>query len=150
MAKDGKTYRTELDLDGLLRMDEGALTDVLVKQVGSAITKPDEARKRLNLPPEAGGNALYLQQQNYSLAALAKRDAGPDPFGAAKPEPAPMPEPVDPTKALGEMIEAATLRIEQNVAAQIKAAQPEQKQADEMKAFSEMLIRGLELETVDG
>jgi hypothetical protein len=56
------------------------------------------------------------------------------------------PPPEDPTKALGEMIEAATVRIEQNVAAQIKAAQPEQKRADEIKAFSEMLIRGLEME----
>jgi hypothetical protein len=37
-----------------------------------------------------------MQQQNYSLEALAKRDAGPDPFGTAKaaaPPPSPAPKP---------------------------------------------------------
>ena len=39
-----------------------------------------------------GGDAVYLQQQNYSLAALAKRDAQADPFGTA---PAPATAPAD-------------------------------------------------------
>jgi phage portal protein BeeE len=43
---------------------------------------PDEARFRANLPAVPGGAYPYLQQQNYSLEALAKRDAN-DPF--AKP-----------------------------------------------------------------
>ncbi len=30
-----------------------------------------------------------MQQQNYSLEALAKRDAQDDPFGKSQPEPAP-------------------------------------------------------------
>ncbi len=39
----------------------------------------------LSLPPVAGGDSPMLQQQNFSLAALAKRDAKEDPFtpGAA-------------------------------------------------------------------
>jgi hypothetical protein len=37
-----------------------------------------------------GGDALYLQQQNFSLEALAKRDAQDDPFRTAPP-PAPTP-----------------------------------------------------------
>lgn len=89
---DGKVLGIELDLDGLIRMDTGSLTKALAEQVGSAIAKPNEARRRLNLPPAAGGDQLYLQQQNYSLEALAKRDAGPDPFGTA-PAPAPAPDP---------------------------------------------------------
>jgi phage portal protein BeeE len=35
--------------------------------------------------PVAGGDSPYLQQQNYSLAALAKRDSSPDPFDKATP-----------------------------------------------------------------
>ena len=47
-----------------------------------------------------GGESPYLQQQNYSLAALAKRDAQEDPFAPntpALPPPADMPtEPEEP------------------------------------------------------
>lgn len=87
----GDTYEIELDLDGLLRMDSAARIDALGKAVGGALMKPDEARARMNLPPVEGGDAVYLQQQNYSLAALARRDAQADPFGSA---PAPAPAPV--------------------------------------------------------
>lgn len=81
---DGRTYGTEFDLDGLLRMDSVTQMDVLTK--GAGILKVDEMRKKLDLKPATGGDAVYLQQQNYSLAALAKRDAGDDPFGTAKAE----------------------------------------------------------------
>ncbi len=50
-----------------------------MKTLGDAVKNtlltPNEARKRENLPPLAGGDALYLQQQNYSLEALSRRDA---------------------------------------------------------------------------
>jgi HK97 family phage portal protein len=82
----GKTYGTWFDLDDLLRMDPAALIDAEAKGVGAGITAPNEARLRINLAPTPGGAAPYLQQQNYSLAALAKRDAQEDPFApAAKP-----------------------------------------------------------------
>ncbi len=49
----------------------------------------NEARKRFHgLGPVEGGDTVLSQQQNYSLAALAKRDAQPDPFGMT-PAPAP-------------------------------------------------------------
>lgn len=89
----------EFDLDGLLRTDSATQIDMLAKAVGGAIMKPDEARKKRNLPPVPGGDTVYLQQQNYSLAALAKRDNSADPFGTAKPPapaPAPVPAPVPP------------------------------------------------------
>jgi hypothetical protein len=47
------------------------------------IFSPDEARADFNLAPVPGGATPYLQQQNFSLAALAKRDAKEDPFAAA-------------------------------------------------------------------
>lgn len=46
----------------------------------NTILTPNEARKSENLPPVEGGDSLFLQQQNFSLAALAKRDASEDPF----------------------------------------------------------------------
>jgi hypothetical protein len=81
---------TEFDLSGLLRMDQAAQMDLLVKSVGGGIHAPDEARAKVDLPPVPGGQYPYLQQQNYSLEALAKRDAQEDPFGT-KPAPAPAP-----------------------------------------------------------
>jgi phage portal protein BeeE len=47
---------------------------------------PNEGRAKLDLKPAEGGNSPYLQQQNYSLAALAKRDAQADPFATAAPK----------------------------------------------------------------
>lgn len=80
----GVTYGVEFDLDGLLRMDKATQIKTLAEAVKGALLKPDEARADLNRGPVAGGNAVYLQQQNYSLEALAKRDASDDPFGTAK------------------------------------------------------------------
>ena len=52
---------------------------------------PDEARGRyFGLGPVEGGDTPYMQQQMFSLEALAQRDAN-DPF--AKPRPAPMAAP---------------------------------------------------------
>ena len=58
---------------------------------------PNEARFKENLVPVTGGESPMAQQQNFSLAALAKRDARPDPFATEKPAPAalPAPEPDD-------------------------------------------------------
>ena len=80
-------YRVEADLEGLLRMDSSSQIEALTKAVSGTIMKPNEARAKRNLPPVDGGDTVYSQQQNYSLAALAKRDALPDPFGTAKPAP---------------------------------------------------------------
>jgi phage portal protein BeeE len=64
----------EFDLDALLRMDSATLIDVQAKGVGSGIVSPNEARRKLGLPPVKGGDSPYLQQQNYSLDALDARD----------------------------------------------------------------------------
>lgn len=71
---------TELDLDNLLRMDNASLYKAISDAVGGGWMSPDEARFKANYKPVPGGSSPYLQQQNYSLAALAKRDAQPDPF----------------------------------------------------------------------
>jgi len=87
-------YRTEFDLDDLLRMDTTSRVKAAADKVGAGISSPDEERRKFGLLPVLGGSTPYLQQQNYSLAALAKRDAMADPFAAAPaPTPAPAPDP---------------------------------------------------------
>lgn len=91
-------YGVELDLDGLLRMDMGALVETLKTAVGAGIMAPNEARYRMSLGPVTGGAQPYLQMQNFSLEDLAKRSESGDPFGTAQPaatEPAPPAEPTD-------------------------------------------------------
>jgi HK97 family phage portal protein len=88
-----ETLGTEFDIDNLLRMDSVSQIDFLEKATG--IMKLDEQRKRLNLPPlKTGGDTVYLQQQNFSVEALAKRDAQDDPFATSMPRPPAAPTPL--------------------------------------------------------
>ena len=72
---------TEFDVSALLRMDSERRIKTLGEGVKNTILTPNEARRSENLPPVTGGDELYLQQQNFSLGALARRDASDDPFG---------------------------------------------------------------------
>jgi len=81
----GKTYGTEFDLDDLLRMDTATKVKTATDGIKGGLFMPDEGRRKFDLKPVAGGDQVYLQQQNFSLAALAKRDAKDDPFASAKP-----------------------------------------------------------------
>jgi HK97 family phage portal protein len=118
---------TELDLDGLLRMDSDTQIKMLSESVKGALMKPNEARLKLNLPPVDGGDAVYLQQQNYSLPALAKRDRSDDPFGTAKPPAAPAPSPLPSPAPAPKAIESAELTAKQiadEVFRMLRAAEP--------------------------
>lgn len=84
-------YSVELDIDSLWRMDSESKYRMLSEAV-KGIMKPNEARKRVNLHPVYGGDSVYLQQQNYSLEALAKRDARDDPFSSGQTIAEPAPE----------------------------------------------------------
>lgn len=103
----GETYGTEFDLDGLLRMDSAALYKALGEGVKGILTA-NEARARAGLGPVAGGDAVLTQQQNYSLEALAKRDASDDPFRTSAPAPVdpPVEPPGDPDEGEKGMIDA--------------------------------------------
>lgn len=89
LGMDGVTIGVMFDKDDLLWMDSLAQMEVLEK--GRNYLTPNEGRQRLNLPETEGGNVVLRQQQDYSLAALAKRDAKEDPFGTAKPVAPPPP-----------------------------------------------------------
>jgi len=89
-----KPYGARFSIDDLLRMDTATMVKAEADAVGAGIKSPNESRLRLNLPPVKGGGTPYLQQQNYSLAALDERDSN-DPF-ALPPAPAPqVPAPAD-------------------------------------------------------
>lgn len=73
LGMDGVNIGVEVDEDALLRMD--TVTQFEVAQKAKGIATLNEQRKRLNLKPETGGNTIYMQQQDHSLAAIAARDA---------------------------------------------------------------------------
>lgn len=77
-------FEAFLDLDVLIRMDSVSQMSRLKEGVGAAILTPNEARKKIGYKPITGGDTVYMQQQNYSLEALAKRDQKDDPFGKAE------------------------------------------------------------------
>jgi HK97 family phage portal protein len=107
-------YHAEFDLDALLRMDTLTAVDVATKEVTGGIAKPNEARAKMNRKPVVGGDTPYLQQQNYSLAALDRRD---------KAEPAPASTtaapPTDPTTkaltaVLSELLRSKDVAVEES------------------------------------
>ncbi len=83
---------TEFDVDELMRMDIDSLYESNNK--AKEWLTPDEKRFRANygsLP--AGGDTVYLQEQNFSIEALAKRDAKEDPFANKSAAPTVTPTP---------------------------------------------------------
>lgn len=78
------THSVELDIDSLWRMDSESKYRMLSEAI-KGVMAPNEARRRVNLKPVEGGDSVYMQQQNYSLEALARRDAQDDPFGGNAP-----------------------------------------------------------------
>lgn len=150
LSLDYNNYWAELDLEGLLRMDSATQIDMLAKAVGGAIMAPNEARKRRGLTPKAGGDSIYLQEQNYSLEALAKRDAREDPFAkgaATSPAAPPAAAPPAPSKDLTDAItkaaeatEAARVAIETAAGSARKGIEDAQQQiaADAQEARDAM------------
>lgn len=61
-------------------MDPMKKADYETKLIAGAVKAPNEARREFDLKPMLGGDAIYMQQQNYSLEALNKRDQMQDPF----------------------------------------------------------------------
>lgn len=141
---DGRELGCELDVDQLLRMDAKTLSEVEGALVQRGIKAPDESRERFGLLPVTGGDKPYLQQQNYSLEALSRRDAQDDPF--ASKTPAAKPEPEEENEAMkrieGFIINAAQERDSAADAAKIAAAA-----AAQMRADAERIIAAAESAT---
>lgn len=73
----------EFDLDVLIRMDTEGRYKAYKEGIAAGFLTPNQARLKENMIPVEGGDTPYMQQQNYSLAALAKRDAQDNPFSSA-------------------------------------------------------------------
>jgi HK97 family phage portal protein len=84
-----------LDESAMMRMDPATRLKSHADAISGSFLAPNEARREENLPPVEGGDSPMAQQQNYSLAALAKRDAKEDPFGKDSPA---LPAPSTPTE----------------------------------------------------
>jgi HK97 family phage portal protein len=98
----GTDYGTEFDIDDLIWMDTATKTKAAADAIGAGAMSPDEARLRyFGLGPVEGGDTPYMQQQMFSLKALAQRDAA-DPFST--PEPAPMAAPALPPGQLSMLV----------------------------------------------
>lgn len=91
-----------LDLSVLLRMDTSTRYTAWKTGVSGGWLAPNEARRRENMRPVKGGDTPYLQQQNYSLAALAARDAAGPPSSGPTPAPTALPAPADSTANDGD------------------------------------------------
>ena len=82
----GVQYGTEFDIDDLIWMDTATRTKAASDTIGGGALSPNEARRKFfGIAGAKGGASPMVQQQYYSLAALAERDAA-QPF--AKPAPA--------------------------------------------------------------
>jgi HK97 family phage portal protein len=100
----GNTYGVEFNIDDLIWMDTATRTKAAGDSVSSGVLSPNESRKKYHgYGPVEGGDSPMMQQQNFSLQALAERDAT-DPFPKDPPAAAAPPRREDDTdeKALAK------------------------------------------------
>lgn len=86
-------YRTELELENLLRMDSATQAEVTTKLVSGSVLTINEGRRAHSLPPLPGGDTVYMQQQDFPLNEVRQNKIEPP----APPSPPPVPpEPAPP------------------------------------------------------
>ncbi len=110
----------ELDLEPLLRMDEGKRAEVATKLVGGGVETPNEGRLRFNRDPLDGGDTVYMQQQDYPLDQVRLNKI-------ELPNAPPPPAPAELSQEDQALIDEAKsfLETQKAIAAMHRAAQPE-------------------------
>lgn len=88
LTENGLRYGVEFEIEGLWRMDTKSRMEAAEKALRSGLTVNEVRRRYHDAQPVPGGDTIYLQQQNYSLEALSKRDESDDPFGRKQLPPA--------------------------------------------------------------
>lgn len=84
----GSGLGVELDIDGLFWMDTQTRVKAATETTRGGVLSPNESRRKyFGLKPVEGGDSPMMQQQQFSLSALAERDAA-DPFLQPTPAPA--------------------------------------------------------------
>lgn len=145
LTKGVQSLGVELDVGVLLRLDPESLAKTVESGVNSGVMRPNEGRRRMNLPPVEGGDEVYMQQQMWPLRTLQRlgtesADTPTTPPAAPTPTPPPAPSPEDQaakliqaisdgSRATAERVERALtdamtgerLRTAESAAAQAKA-----------------------------
>lgn len=96
LGLEGTSYGTEFDVDDLIWLDTVTRTKAASDAISSGAMAPNEARKKwFGLGPVKGGDSPMVQQQYYSLAALAERDRDQPFVKPAAPTPPALPPAAD-------------------------------------------------------
>lgn len=82
LEKTSLPYATNFCLDDLLKMDTSTKIKTYGDAVKGGIYTTNEAREKFGLGEKPGGDAVLVQQQMFSIEAIAKRDAKDDPFAS--------------------------------------------------------------------
>jgi HK97 family phage portal protein len=107
----GTEFGTEFDIDDLIYMDTATKTKAAADSIGAGALSPNEARKKyFGVGSVKGGDTPYMQQQNYSLAALDERDKHA-PFAPAPAAPAALPAPAPVAATKGATWTAVALAV---------------------------------------
>lgn len=116
-------YEVTADVDeALLRMDSATRMKIETDAIKGGISTVNEGRAVFNKKPVKGGDTVYLQEQDHSVAWLAERDAqGPPPPVSARPPapsvPAAPPEPPKKGIDVGEALALVRRGLESEEAA---------------------------------
>jgi HK97 family phage portal protein len=114
----GNRYGVEVNPDDLIWLDTATRTKAAGDGISAGALSPDEARKKYyGIGSVPGGASPYMQQQYYSLAALATRDAAGPPPPPAPPPPAPPSDEADDEDDLARLALALRRRAERWYAA---------------------------------
>lgn len=100
-------YKVDMDESVLMRMDAGKKAEYHGKLVESSIEAINDARLEFNLPPLAGGDTVYMQQQDFPLDqvrnnVLPSNTPAPEQDPVVQEEPAAQPDPQT-QRALAEL-----------------------------------------------
>ncbi|WP_448680009.1 phage portal protein [Pseudomonas nicosulfuronedens] len=100
-------YKVDMDESVLMRMDAGKKAEYHGKLVESSIEAINDARIEFNLPPLAGGDTVYMQQQDFPLDqvrnnVLPSNTPAPEQAPVVQEEPAAQPDPQT-QRALAEL-----------------------------------------------
>lgn len=75
----------EFNAEGLLRGDSAARGELYAKLIQNAVMKPNEARAKENMPPEKGGDQLYINSTLVPIAMAGQKQQQPPPAPPATP-----------------------------------------------------------------
>lgn len=111
-------HGVDFNIDDLIWMVTATKTKAAAESIGAGAVSPNEARRKwFGLGPVVGGDTPYMQQQNFSLAALAARDADkpfakPEPAAPAVPATPALPEPTDDEAEEKQFVETLNKSLE--------------------------------------